>query len=481
MPDRNTTNLNNSNLKNIFTIECMDIVLREFQMEDLDAIYNITLQPEVKEFLPDWIATKEKRREWLTKYEIKENKEFLEAVPNIPSIKGHALRLGIILKETNELIGWITSGLKDELPPPNREIGYAISKDYTCKGYATQAVQGLTKYLFENTNTDVLNATALTYNIPSNRVIQKCGFRLMGTIEIDGQEFYYYKLNKDEWRNNKLMDLDVKQYKNEYKSAISELILENNFVKEDIIKCLEQCPNHGIIVEDEKEIIAVGVFTDEDKESSMALYVKPSRRKEGIGTMLLKSLEDNMSSVGVQKVVCDFKDNELEKSFLYKNGYRHWFYSNFMTYTDDKLTVDNYEIMNYEDKDYYECQKIFSEAFHKMRLLVGLESTLGSPSEKQKNAYKENADNIFILRNNNEIVAVARIEDNEIDGVAVDVDKQGKGYGKNLVSYSVNKLLDRGCEKVTLWVVEGNPAKFLYEKLGFTVDRMHEFVIKNIK
>ena len=47
-------------------------------------------------------------------------------------------------------------------------------------------------------------------------------------------------------------------------------------------------------------------------------------------------------------------------------------------------------------------------------------------------------------------------------------------------SYSVNKLLDRGCQKVDLWVVEGNPAKFLYEKLGFAMERMHEFVIKSI-
>ncbi|WP_051623484.1 GNAT family N-acetyltransferase [Clostridium hydrogeniformans] len=199
MCDRKATNLNNVNSKNIFTIECKDLVLREFQVEDLDAIYNITLQSEIKEFLPDWIAPKEKRREWLTKYEIKENKEFLDAVPNIPNIKGHALRLGIILKETNEFIGWIVSGLKDELPPPNREIGYAISKDHTCKGYGTQAAQGLIKYLFENTNTDVLNATALTYNTPSNKVIEKCGFRLMGTIEIEGHDFYYYKLSKSQW------------------------------------------------------------------------------------------------------------------------------------------------------------------------------------------------------------------------------------------------------------------------------------------
>lgn len=188
-----------TNSKNVFAINCKDIVLREFQLEDLDAIYNITLQPEIAEFLPDWIATKEKRREWLTKYEIKENKEFLDSVPNIPNISRHALRLGIISKETNELIGWITSGLKDELPPPNREIGYAISRDYTCRGYATQATQGLIKYLFENTNTDVLNATALIHNIPSNKVIQKCGFKLMGSMKIEGKNFYYYKLNKSEW------------------------------------------------------------------------------------------------------------------------------------------------------------------------------------------------------------------------------------------------------------------------------------------
>lgn len=196
MSDSNTINLNNVNSKKVFTIECKDIVLREFQLEDLDAIYNLTLQPEITIFLPDWIATKEKRREWLAKYELKENREFLEAVPNI---KGHILRLGIILKENNELIGWITSGLKDELSPPNREIGYAISKYYRCKGYTTQAAQGLIKYLFENTNSDVLNAIALTDNIPSNTVIQKCDFRLVSTLEIEGKEFYYYKLNKSEW------------------------------------------------------------------------------------------------------------------------------------------------------------------------------------------------------------------------------------------------------------------------------------------
>lgn len=42
---------------------------------------------------------------------------------------------------------------------------------------------------------------ALTHNVSSNRVIQKCGFRYMNNIEIENREFYHYKLSKNEWRN----------------------------------------------------------------------------------------------------------------------------------------------------------------------------------------------------------------------------------------------------------------------------------------
>lgn len=67
----------------IFKIEGDRIYLRESQLSDLDDIYNITLQPEIAEFLPDWIASKEQRKEWLIKYEIPENRAFVDAIPEI--------------------------------------------------------------------------------------------------------------------------------------------------------------------------------------------------------------------------------------------------------------------------------------------------------------------------------------------------------------------------------------------------------------
>ena len=109
------------------------------------------------------------------------------------------LRLGIILKVSGEFIGWCCTGIKEELPVPNREIMYAISKDHRGKGYTTQAAKGLIKYLFDNSSTDVLNAIALKHNIPSNRVIQKCGFELLDEITIEHEDYNYYRLSQQQW------------------------------------------------------------------------------------------------------------------------------------------------------------------------------------------------------------------------------------------------------------------------------------------
>ncbi|MGM1047991.1 MAG: GNAT family N-acetyltransferase [Bacillota bacterium] len=182
-----------------FTIDCNDIILREYKLEDLDALYNLTQQPEIKEFLPDWDVPKEQRLDWLINYEIPENQKFIQAVSEGGDIGDIRLRLGIILKETSEFIGWCCTGIKDELPDPKREVMYAISKDHRSQGYTTQAVHGLIKYLFENTHVEELCALALVHNVPSNKVIQKCGFVWSNILEMDGMPYNSYTIHKNTW------------------------------------------------------------------------------------------------------------------------------------------------------------------------------------------------------------------------------------------------------------------------------------------
>lgn len=56
--------------------------------------------------------------------------------------------MGIVLKETDKFIGWCCAGPKDQLPKPNTEIFYAISKNYEGRGYVTKAAKTLIDYLF---------------------------------------------------------------------------------------------------------------------------------------------------------------------------------------------------------------------------------------------------------------------------------------------------------------------------------------------
>ncbi|MDM5193908.1 GNAT family N-acetyltransferase [Bacillus hominis] len=190
------------NLAKLFRLDCGDIYLQEFSTKDAESIYKISNQPEIEKFLPDWKSTKEQRIHWIINDEIPANKTFLDAVTNASNIDGHVLKLGIFIKNTNEFIGWCCTGIKEELPSSNREIMYAISSEYQNNGYATKATKGLIDYLFENTNVDILNAIALINNVPSNKVIEKCGFTYMSQQTIENQLYNHYLLSKSEWIKN---------------------------------------------------------------------------------------------------------------------------------------------------------------------------------------------------------------------------------------------------------------------------------------
>ncbi|MDA1780257.1 GNAT family N-acetyltransferase [Bacillus cereus group sp. BY9-3LC] len=189
-------------LTKLFKIDCGDIYLQEFTITDAESIYNISNQPEIEKFLPDWKSTKEQRINWVVNYEIPENKAFLHAVRTTTNIDDHILKLGIFKKTTNEFIGWCCTGMKDELPAPNREIMYAVSSEYHNNGYATKATKGLINYLFKNTNVDVLNAIAVINNAPSNKVIEKCGFTYLSQQTIENEIYNHYVLSKSVWIKN---------------------------------------------------------------------------------------------------------------------------------------------------------------------------------------------------------------------------------------------------------------------------------------
>ena len=277
------------------------------------------------------------------------------------------------------------------------------------------------------------------------------------------------------------MTVKLEKYHQNHGSFMEKLMIKDDFVRRDMEECLSAFPECAIVARSGESIAAVGVYTGVSEKTSFTFYVHPAYRRQGIGSLLLRTLEKEMAEKGIQEVVCDYMVDDSISAFLGRRGYETWFRSTHMIFSGTLEMPSSPSIPAYVDSDYPYVQKILTESFHRMRLHVGLQSSLSAPSEEERFSFLKKADDIFVLRSEDEILAVAMVEGSEIDRIAVTVDKQGKGYGKLLLSHTVKVLLDRGFDEVTLWVVKGNPAQVLYEHFGFKVHRLHEFVHKRLQ
>ena len=85
-----------------------------------------------------------------------------------------------------------------------RSIGYVLSKDYWGRGLMPEAVRAVQKYLFEEAGFDFLLVSHYVWNGQSRRVIQKCGFRYLKTIQLNTryettEDTLVYLLKKEDW------------------------------------------------------------------------------------------------------------------------------------------------------------------------------------------------------------------------------------------------------------------------------------------
>ena len=164
------------------TLETNRLKLRPFKIEDAEDIFKMWANDdEVTKYLT-WNShksvddTKYILNLWIEQYE-----------------KVERLNFAIVLKEENLLIGGIdVVGYLDNIPV----IGYVLSRGYWNNGYMTEACKCLLNYLFEQ-GYDKVRIDAVVENIGSNKVIQKCGGKLINTVEeFVNAKNTYYKINQ---------------------------------------------------------------------------------------------------------------------------------------------------------------------------------------------------------------------------------------------------------------------------------------------
>ena len=78
------------------------------------------------------------------------------------------------------------------------EIGYGILEQHQGQGYATEAVRAVCRWAFLYPDVTSIEAETDAGNAASQRVLQKCGFRLNGTIGEEGPRFTLHRSDAGE-------------------------------------------------------------------------------------------------------------------------------------------------------------------------------------------------------------------------------------------------------------------------------------------
>jgi len=167
--------------------------MRPFEETDAEGLFLLDSNPEVMKYVGGIVST-----------EVEQSRQMIEFIQNQYKENGVG-RLAVIEKSSNILIGW--SGLKSRPKEINGmknvyELGYRFLPEYWGKGYATETAIAALNYAFNEIKTDVVYAMAVTENTGSNRVLQKLGFEELGTFLDDGDLCYWYKLEKENYKQN---------------------------------------------------------------------------------------------------------------------------------------------------------------------------------------------------------------------------------------------------------------------------------------
>jgi len=145
------------------------LLLRELQPTDAEAMFAMDSNPNVHRYL------------WNTPSQAIE-----ETISTIAMVREqyatHSIgRFAVVLKETNEFIGW--AGIKFVTVPENGHVnfydfGYRLDEKFWGKGYATEASVAWLDYGFKEMNIATMCAYAQQENGALNRILQKIGMQL---------------------------------------------------------------------------------------------------------------------------------------------------------------------------------------------------------------------------------------------------------------------------------------------------------------
>lgn len=151
------------------TIETDRLVLRRLSLDDDRDMYEYAADPLVARYVS-----------WSHHRSIEDTRDFLRLVVGKHEDKTVA-EWGLVHKRDRKLIG--TCGyIWWQIANAKAEIGYSLSRRYWGQGLMPEAVQAAIRFGFETMQLNRIEATCMTENRASERVMRKCGMSFEGVL-----------------------------------------------------------------------------------------------------------------------------------------------------------------------------------------------------------------------------------------------------------------------------------------------------------
>ena len=155
------------------------LIITKFTLDMVQAVHQNSLDEDTRRFLPDEVFE--------TVDAAKETIIFLMSQYEKSEADGSLVYPVLLADGTN--IGYVQA-----VPTENGEweIGYHIAKQYTSKGYATEAVTAFLPEIMKKLHLKTIYGICDAENIASCKVLEKCGFKM----EFEGQGLYQGKIRQ---------------------------------------------------------------------------------------------------------------------------------------------------------------------------------------------------------------------------------------------------------------------------------------------
>lgn len=174
-----------------FYIETERLILRDFLESDVHGLFELDSNPEVHRYLGNNPVR-----------DLNQIPPIIQFVQQQYTDNGIG-RWAVIEKSTNAFVGW--SGLKLVKDSRNQhtnyyDLGYRLIQNFWGKGYATESAMASLSYGFNELNLQTICAAAQAENIASNKVLKKCGMKLINQYLENEVHENWYEISQSQWR-----------------------------------------------------------------------------------------------------------------------------------------------------------------------------------------------------------------------------------------------------------------------------------------